>query len=73
MSAPKKRDPGISTAELWQMLIAAGIEVPANVSRIIVDAKADGLVEIIWKCFADPDVAEVVVDVIADVQKRKAE
>lgn len=67
----KKRKVAFSTQEFWKLLIDAGIEVPANVSRIIVDAKADGVVMIHWSCFADPDAAKVIADVIVDVQKGK--
>ena len=71
MKQPKQREPAVAVADLWTRLKEAGIEVPANVSRIIVDAQAGGVVEIHWSCFADKDAMEVIADVIVDVQKGK--
>ncbi len=67
----KKRAPGVAVEDLWTRLKNAGIEVPANVSRIIIDAKAGGVVVIHWSCFADQDLTDVIADVIVDIQKGK--
>lgn len=71
MKRKKVRVAAVPTATLWDRLKTAGIDLPANVSRIIVDAKAGGVVEVHWACFADEDVMEVISEVIVDVQKRK--
>ncbi len=67
----KERELAVAVVDLWTRLKAAGIELPANVSRIIVDAPAGGVVEIHWSTFADKDAMEVIADVIVDVQKGK--
>ncbi len=73
-SAKKKaeeREPCVAVTDLWTRLKAAGIDLPANVSRIIIDCPCGDVVRIHWSTYADKDAMEVIADVIVDVQKGK--
>lgn len=54
----------ISVHEFWRRLKQAGVQLPDNCRRIIIDAEAGQALKVYFECFANNDLAEVSSDIL---------
>ena len=55
----------VTSRSFWEMLKEADVHLPENISEITVSAKASGVVDITYKCFADDETVNAITGVIA--------
>lgn len=64
-----KRSPAVTSMTFLKLLKEAGVNLPENVAQVIVESKAQDMVRVYYRCFADHETVNALVDVVMKVDR----
>lgn len=73
MTDIKKKAIAVTCRDFWQLLIDAGVKVPDYCADVIIEARAGGVVQIYYRCFADQKTVDTAAAVIFRVESELAD